>query len=53
VLNTMVALCDFTEEIGAASHGRHSHSVRTTIGACSELYTVIAVIEHVPMEVRT
>ena len=27
--------------------------VPTSIGACSKIYTFIAVIEHVPMEVGT
>jgi hypothetical protein len=35
------------------SRGRWSHEVPTSIGTCSKLYKIIAVIEHVSMEVDT
>jgi hypothetical protein len=33
--------------------GRVIKIVPTSIGTCSKIYTIIAVIEHVPMEVVT
>jgi hypothetical protein len=37
----------------APSHGRWSHEVPTSIDTSSKTCTIIAMIEHVPMEVGT